>query len=54
MITDFVDGHSAVLPAAEGFDVLLSMMEHCKNISGIMELAEEVRTSFESLRLIVD
>uniref|UniRef100_A0A914S997 Uncharacterized protein n=1 Tax=Parascaris equorum TaxID=6256 RepID=A0A914S997_PAREQ len=43
MITDFVDGHSAVLPAAEGFDVLLNMMEHCKNISGIMELAEEAR-----------
>ncbi|VDM39691.1 unnamed protein product [Toxocara canis] len=53
MITEFVDGHSAVLPAAEGFDVLLSMMEHCKNISAIMELAEEVLSLLASVEQVL-
>uniref|UniRef100_A0A915CBV2 Mediator complex subunit Med12 domain-containing protein n=2 Tax=Parascaris univalens TaxID=6257 RepID=A0A915CBV2_PARUN len=53
MITDFVDGHSAVLPAAEGFDVLLNMMEHCKNISGIMELAEELLPLLASVEQVL-
>ncbi|VDK42731.1 unnamed protein product [Anisakis simplex] len=53
MITDFVDGHSAVLPAAEGFDVLLNMMEHCKNIYGIMELAEELLPLLASVEQVL-
>lgn len=42
MLVDFVEGHSTVLPAAEGFDLLLEMCENAKNICGIMEMAEEV------------
>ena len=46
MISEFVEGRSTVLPTAEGLDVLLSMLEHCKYISGIMDFAEEVAFLF--------
>lgn len=42
MVQDFVDGHSYVLPTAEGLDIVLEMCELAQNIAGIMELAEEV------------
>ncbi|VDN01453.1 unnamed protein product [Thelazia callipaeda] len=42
MVQDFVDGHSYVLPTAEGLDILLDMCEQAQNIAGIMELAEEL------------
>ncbi|VDN57047.1 unnamed protein product [Dracunculus medinensis] len=42
MITDFVHHQGTVLPTAEGLDILLDMMEQCKNIYGIMEFAEEL------------
>lgn len=42
MVQDFVDGHSCVLPTAEGLDIVLEMCELAQNIAGIMELAEEV------------
>lgn len=42
MVSDFVDGHNSVLPSAEGLDVLLSMLDHCKFISGIMDFAKHV------------
>ncbi|EJD75155.1 hypothetical protein LOAG_17646 [Loa loa] len=42
MVQDFVDGHSCVLPTAEGLDIILEMCEVAQNIAGIMELAEEL------------
>lgn len=42
MVQDFVDGHSCVLPTAEGLDIVLEMCELAQNIAGIMEFAEEV------------
>uniref|UniRef100_A0A0R3RTH3 Med12-LCEWAV domain-containing protein n=1 Tax=Elaeophora elaphi TaxID=1147741 RepID=A0A0R3RTH3_9BILA len=42
MVQDFVDGHSCVLPTAEGLDIVLEMCELAQNIAGIMELAEEL------------
>uniref|UniRef100_A0A915PR29 Mediator complex subunit Med12 domain-containing protein n=1 Tax=Setaria digitata TaxID=48799 RepID=A0A915PR29_9BILA len=41
-VQDFVDGHSCVLPTAEGLDIVLEMCELAQNIAGIMELAEEL------------
>lgn len=42
MVQDFVDGHSCLLPTAEGLDIILEMCELAQNIAGIMELAEEL------------
>ncbi|KAM3728669.1 Mediator of RNA polymerase II transcription subunit [Dirofilaria immitis] len=42
MVQDFVDGHSCVLPTAEGLDIVLEMCELAQNIAGIMEFAEEL------------
>ncbi|MFH4978159.1 hypothetical protein AB6A40_004868 [Gnathostoma spinigerum] len=42
MVSDFAEGHSSVMPTAEGLDILLGLMEECRNIYGIMEFAEEL------------
>uniref|UniRef100_A0A1I7SPK6 MIF4G domain-containing protein n=1 Tax=Bursaphelenchus xylophilus TaxID=6326 RepID=A0A1I7SPK6_BURXY len=41
-IYEFLDQKTVHIPTAEGLDVICLMMEDCKYISGIVDLAQEV------------